>query len=151
MKTRTAPTFILAALFVASVAAANAATAHVGGPDHMIPIGIGLTATAGTLFAGCCLAIRDAIQDAGGRWAVLAGIALGAAVSVITSNPALAAASGIAFAVSELADSHYQACRPNHPTGEHLDGQHYPPTCGGTDPGQRPATPRPARPMGNQP
>lgn len=96
---------VLLAVFVASVALANAATAHLGGPDRMIPIGLGLTATAGTVFAGLCLALRDALQDAGGRWAVLAGIGAGAAVSVITSSPALALASGVAFAASELADA----------------------------------------------
>lgn len=95
----------LLAAFVAAVALANAATAHLGGPDHMVPVGLGLTATAGTVFAGICLALRDGLQDAGGRWAVLAGIVVGAAVSVITSSPALALASGVAFAVSEFADA----------------------------------------------
>lgn len=104
MPTRPTPGLLLAA-FIGSVALANAATAHLGGTDHMIPIGLGLTATAGTLFAGLCLALRDALQDAGGRWLVITGIGAGAITSVITSSPALAAASGIAFAVSELADA----------------------------------------------
>lgn len=105
MRTRPITTTALLAAFVGAVALANAATAHLGGPDHMIPIGLGLTATAGTLFAGACLALRDALQDAGGRCAVLSGIGAGAAVSIITASPALALASGVAFAVSELADA----------------------------------------------
>jgi uncharacterized PurR-regulated membrane protein YhhQ (DUF165 family) len=96
---------LLLGAFVTSIGLANAATSHYGGPDHMISVGLGLQATAGTLFAGACLALRDALQDAGGRAIVLAGIAAGAVVSLVTASPGLAIASGVAFLVSEVGDA----------------------------------------------
>jgi uncharacterized PurR-regulated membrane protein YhhQ (DUF165 family) len=96
---------VLGLLFVAAVALANYATSHTGDAYHLLPIGFGLKATAGTVFAGACLALRDALQDAGGRRAVLLAVAVGAAVSAWTSSPALALASGVAFAASELVDA----------------------------------------------
>lgn len=86
---------------VASVALANWATARY----HFVPVGFGQSATAGTFAAGLCLALRDGLQDVGGRWAVLAAIGAGGIVSVVTSNPALALASGVAFVVSEALDA----------------------------------------------
>jgi uncharacterized PurR-regulated membrane protein YhhQ (DUF165 family) len=96
----------LLSAFIAAVSAANYTTAHLGGPDHMIPVfWFGLAATAGTLFAGACLALRDGLQDAGGRAIVAAGILVGAGISFFTSTPGLALASGIAFGVSEVVDA----------------------------------------------
>jgi queuosine precursor transporter len=99
--TRMARTTVIASALVASVALANYATSRFG----FVPVGFGLAATAGTFAAGACLALRDALQDAGGRWAVAAAILAGALVSVATSSPALALASGAAFLASELADA----------------------------------------------
>jgi uncharacterized PurR-regulated membrane protein YhhQ (DUF165 family) len=88
-----------AAGLTGTILAANAATAHLG----FIPVGFGLTATAGTLAAGLALGLRDIVQDTLGRRAVVALILVGAALSWWVA-PALAVASAVAFLVSELAD-----------------------------------------------
>lgn len=86
--------------YAAAIVAANWLTAHHG----LIPVGFGLTATAGTYAAGAALMLRNTVQDALGRVFVLAAILAGAGLSALTS-PALALASGVAFGVSELADT----------------------------------------------
>lgn len=92
---------VVAALaFVGSIVAANWLTGVYG----LIPVGFGLTATAGTFAAGYTLFARDQLHDLGGRRAVLAGIATGAVLSAVLAAPQLALASASAFAVSELAD-----------------------------------------------
>lgn len=88
------------AAYIAAIVAANWLTNHYG----LIPVGFGLTATAGTYCAGAALMLRNLVQDAAGRKAVVAAIVAGAALSALTS-PALAVASGVAFGVSELADT----------------------------------------------
>ena len=88
------------AAFAACAAAANYLTARYG----LVPVGFGLTATAGTYAAGLALLARDAVHDtAGWRW-VLAAVALGAGLSWLTSSPRLALASALAFTIAELAD-----------------------------------------------
>jgi uncharacterized PurR-regulated membrane protein YhhQ (DUF165 family) len=69
----------------------------------VIPVGFGLMAPAGVVMAGLALAIRDALQERGGRSLALLGVAIGAGLSAFLSGP-LALASGAAFLVSELAD-----------------------------------------------
>lgn len=91
---------IAAALVLGSLIAANWVTTDYG----FIPVGFGFEATAGTLFAGVMLASRDAVQDALGRWAVVAMIILGTAVSFLISAPEIAIASAVAFGVAELLD-----------------------------------------------
>lgn len=92
---------IIAALLVmGALIAANWVTTDYG----FIPVGFGLEATAGTLFAGVMLASRDAVQDALGRWAVVLIIVLGTALSFAISAPAIAIASALAFGFAELAD-----------------------------------------------
>lgn len=86
--------------FVAAIVAANWLTSRYG----FVPVGLGLSATAGTYAAGATFTLRDDVQDrAGLRW-VLAVIAIGCAVSYIVATPALAVASFCAFALAELAD-----------------------------------------------
>lgn len=85
--------------YATSIGAANYLTAHYG----MLPIGFGLTTTAGTLAAGAALLFRDAVQDTLGRAWVLLGIAGGAALTLATS-PVLAIASATAFLAAECAD-----------------------------------------------
>lgn len=97
--TRTKLGSIALAAYIGSIAAANITTAHYG----LIPVGFGLTATAGTYFAGAALMLRNLVQDAFGRRAVIAAILIGALLSALTS-PALALASGSAFLIGELAD-----------------------------------------------
>lgn len=89
-----------AAGFVATVLAANYATTTWG----MVPVGLGLTATAGTYFAGLSFVLRDTVQDTGGRWLVLAAIVAGAALSYAIAAPAIATASAAAFAIAETVD-----------------------------------------------
>lgn len=97
------------AAFVASIPAANWLIGHAGtvcvpqGPC-LIPVGFGLTAPSGVLMVGLALVLRDIIhKDLGAAW-VLGAIAIGAALSAFVAPPALAAASGVAFLASELAD-----------------------------------------------
>lgn len=89
----------LAAIFLACIVAANYVTTEYG----MVWV-FGLTATAGTYFAGATFVVRDSLQDAAGKWAVLGLIAVGAGLSYLVSDPFIALASGVAFAVSEAAD-----------------------------------------------
>jgi queuosine precursor transporter len=86
--------------YAAAIVAANYLTTHYG----LVPVGFGLTATAGIYCAGAALMLRNLVQDQLGRLAVVAAILAGAALSAITS-PALALASGVAFGVSELVDT----------------------------------------------
>lgn len=86
------------AAFLAVIVAANILTTQLG-----IVHWLGITATAGTWVAGFAFVARDAIHDtAGQRW-VLAMIGAGAILSAAIS-PRIALASGVAFALSELAD-----------------------------------------------
>lgn len=87
-------------VFAAAVAAANALTARYG----FIPVGLGLSATAGTYAAGLCLLARDWVHDTAGRTAVLAAISAAGIASAVMAGPRLALASATAFVLSELAD-----------------------------------------------
>ena len=87
------------ALYVLSIVAANVTLAVIG----IVPVGFGLMAPAGVLWAGIALTLRDLVHDALGRWWAVGAIVAGAALSSLIS-PAFAMASGIAFLVSELAD-----------------------------------------------
>lgn len=90
----------LTVAFLATILAANYVTTEYG----LIPVGFGLTATAGTYFAGLMFVLRDSIQDTAGRvWAIVA-IAAGAVLSFAVADPFIALASGVAFGVSEIAD-----------------------------------------------
>ncbi len=97
---RVVAAIVAIAVFAASVAAANALTSRYG----FIPVGLGLSATAGTYAAGFCLLARDWVHDAAGRVAVLAAIGAGGAASAVMAGPRLALASAAAFVLSELAD-----------------------------------------------
>jgi len=86
--------------FLGCILGANYVTSAYG----MVPVGFGLTATAGTYFAGLSFVLRDAVQDtAGKRWALAVTLA-GAVLSLAIAAPAIALASAAAFAVSELTD-----------------------------------------------
>jgi uncharacterized PurR-regulated membrane protein YhhQ (DUF165 family) len=86
-------------LYVLSIVAANATLSLVG----FVPIGFGLVAPAGVLWAGAALTLRDLVQEQLGRRAVLLAIAAGAALSWLVA-PSFALASAVAFCASELAD-----------------------------------------------
>lgn len=91
---------ILFVLFAATVLLANWLIVTFG----LVPVGMGLVAPAGVYAAGLAFVIRDGLHDTGGRRWVLGAIAVGAALSAVVSPPALALASGLAFATSETAD-----------------------------------------------
>lgn len=87
------------AAFVGSVVLANALVEHVG----PVGVGFGLMAPAGVYVAGAAFLLRDVVDRTLGRAAVLGAIAAGAALAALIS-PALAVASAVAFAASELVD-----------------------------------------------
>lgn len=89
-----------AAGLVACIIAANWTTTAYG----MVPVGFGLTATAGTYLAGATFVLRDSLQDAAGKRPTIALIIGGAALSFALADPFIALASGVAFLLSELAD-----------------------------------------------
>jgi uncharacterized PurR-regulated membrane protein YhhQ (DUF165 family) len=91
--------YVYALAFLTCILAANYVTTEYG----MVWV-FGLTATAGTYFAGLPFVLRDSIQDTSGKWAVVALIVTGAALSFLISAPFIALASGVAFLASELAD-----------------------------------------------
>jgi hypothetical protein len=70
----------------------------------IVPIGFGLYAPAGVFFAGLAFTLRDIVQDRLGKAWTIAAIAAGALLSLAISAPFVAAASALAFLVSELAD-----------------------------------------------
>lgn len=96
--TRAATGLALSAGLFAGIVAANYATTRYG----FVPVGFGLSATAGTFAAGVTLALRDGIQDIFGRWAVLVVIVAGTALSFLVADPAIALASAAAFLLAEL-------------------------------------------------
>lgn len=85
--------------FVLTVWAANWLITTYG----IVPVGFGLAAPAGVFAVGVTFTLRDALHELAGRKWVMAAIATGAVLSAFLS-PSLAVASGVAFAVSELAD-----------------------------------------------
>lgn len=106
---------ITATTYIASITLANYLTAHYG----FIPVGFGLTATAGTIAAGLTLGLRDITQDAWGRLGTITLILAGAALSAAVATPALALASGAAFLLSETADmAIYTPLRARAETGD---------------------------------
>lgn len=100
--------WVAAAMFVATVYAANYAVEHWG----LVSVGFGLMAPAGVYFAGLAFTLRDVIHRTLGRHVVLAAILVGAVLSYVLSDGvtlpggvvSLAVASAVAFFVSELAD-----------------------------------------------
>lgn len=87
-------------LYMACIPAANFAITVYG----VVPIGLGLMAPAGVLFAGLAFTFRDLCQESLGKAWTLFAIGFGALLSLAVSDPFVAAASATAFLVSELAD-----------------------------------------------
>ena len=100
---------LLAAAFLGCIPVANWLIGNVGttcvpnGPC-LIPVAPGLMAPSGVLMIGVALALRDVVQERMGRLWVLVLVLAGAVLSLVVSPPALAAASAVAFLLSELAD-----------------------------------------------
>lgn len=95
-------TIALALAYAGTIVAANYAVANFG----PIPVGFGLVAPAGVLFAGLAFTIRDLLHDAAGWRVTVAAIVVGCAVSLATGGPVekIAYAGGAAFLLSELLD-----------------------------------------------
>ena len=91
---------LLALAYLATIVGANWAVTTFG----VVPVGFGLMAPAGVYVAGLAFTLRDLLHEAAGRWVVLGAILAGAVLSLLVASPALAVASGVAFAFSELAD-----------------------------------------------
>ena len=91
---------LIALVYVGSILAANVLTDHLG----LVPIGFGLLVTAGTFTAGATLLARNVGQDVIGRAPIIGLMVIGALLSWWLASPALAAASVIAFSLSESAD-----------------------------------------------
>jgi uncharacterized PurR-regulated membrane protein YhhQ (DUF165 family) len=95
--------------FLACIPLANWMIGHVGtvcipnGPC-LVPVAPGLMAPSGVLTVGAALVLRDVVQRCLGLRAGLLAIALGTLASALIAPGALVIASGVAFALSELAD-----------------------------------------------
>lgn len=89
-----------AACYLATIVGANWAVHRFGA----IPVGFGYLAPAGVYFVSAALILRDAVQYTLGKPVTLAIMAAGVLLSFIVAGPALAVASGAAFAVSETLD-----------------------------------------------
>lgn len=100
---------LLILCYVATIPAANWLIGNVGtvcvpqGPC-LIPVAPGIMAPSGVLMIGAALVLRDLVQRNYGVWASVGCILAGAALSFGVAPPALAAASGAAFLLSEMAD-----------------------------------------------
>lgn len=92
---------VTVAFYVGAIIAANALTARFG----LVPVGFTLNAPAGVFCAGLAVMLRNLVQDALGRRAVVLAILAGAAASSAVAPSSLALASGAAFGISELADT----------------------------------------------
>ncbi|MFF2184605.1 VUT family protein [Streptomyces sp. NPDC058155] len=93
------PAAVLAA-YIATIPAANLLIEHYG----TVPVGPGLVAPAGVYMVGLALVLRDLAREAAGRAAVVAAIAVGAVLSWVLADPALAFASAAAFLLAESLD-----------------------------------------------
>lgn len=101
--------YLAAALFLATIPAANWLIGHVGttcapGGPCLVPVWPGLLAPSGVLMIGVALVLRDAVHERLGARAALVLILAGAALSSVIAPPALVVASVVAFTFSECAD-----------------------------------------------
>jgi uncharacterized PurR-regulated membrane protein YhhQ (DUF165 family) len=89
------------ALYVACVVGANWLAEHVGA----VGVGFGLHAAAAVYVAGPVLVVRDLVQRLAGLRPSLLAVAVGTALSYLVAGPAIATASAVSFAVSEILDA----------------------------------------------
>lgn len=87
-------------IYVALIVTANLLTTRYG----LVPVGLGLSASAGVFAAGATLTVRDVVQVTGGRPYALALIAVGAGISAAFGSGRIALASAAAFLLAELLD-----------------------------------------------
>jgi uncharacterized PurR-regulated membrane protein YhhQ (DUF165 family) len=89
-----------ATAYLGCIVGANAAIEHWG----IIPVGFGLVGPAGVFLVGPVLVLRDYVQYVSGKRVMLALLTTGVAISYLIATPAIATASAVAFALSELVD-----------------------------------------------
>ncbi len=82
----------------------NVGTVCVPAGPCLVPVWPGLMAPSGVLAAGAALVLRDVVQRCLGAGWGLGAVIAGSALSALVAPPALVAASGLAFLLSELAD-----------------------------------------------
>jgi uncharacterized PurR-regulated membrane protein YhhQ (DUF165 family) len=93
----------IGAIFAANWFVANIGEQAVPGGPYTIPVGFGLDAPSGVLWAGLAFTLRDLVQASLGRaWSIVA-IVVGALLSALVA-PAFAVASGSAFLLGEGLD-----------------------------------------------
>lgn len=95
--------------FVATIPVANWLIGNIGttcvpGGPCLLPVGLGLTAPSGVLVVGLALVLRDIVHERFGWKIASTSILVGAVISAFLASPALAAASSLAFLLSEFAD-----------------------------------------------
>lgn len=89
------------ALYIGCVVGANWLAEHVGA----VGVGFGLDAAAAVYVAGPVLVVRDWVQRFAGLRSSLLAVVAGTALSYLAAGPAIATASAVSFAVSELLDA----------------------------------------------
>ncbi|MCX4571587.1 VUT family protein [Streptomyces viridodiastaticus] len=95
------PTLCTLTAYVATIPTANLLVTHL----NTVPAGFGLEAPAGVFTVGLALVLRDVLHEQAGPRTVWAAIGIGTLVSfLLASDPAVAVASAVAFAVAEAAD-----------------------------------------------
>ncbi|MBB2924120.1 VUT family protein [Cellulomonas cellasea] len=104
-----AATGLLVVAFALCIVLANWAILHVGadngtGHPRTIPVGFGLDAPSGVLFAGVLFTLRDILHERVGTGRTLVIIVATAPLTAVTSAPSLALASVVTFLVAEIAD-----------------------------------------------
>lgn len=92
--------YIALVVYIGSVVLANWLTTKYG----LVDVGFGLLTTAGTVAIGGAIMTRDLLQDALGRWVVLAAIVAGALLSWAVAAPFIAVASAVTFLIAETVE-----------------------------------------------
>jgi queuosine precursor transporter len=101
--------FLALACFLGLIPLANWMILHVGSvcpadAPCLVPVAPGLMAPSGVVTVGAALVLRDVVQRClGAAWG-LGAIGVGCLLSILVAPGPLVAASGVAFALSELAD-----------------------------------------------
>lgn len=101
--------YLTAAAFLLTIPLANWMIGNVGttcvpGGPCLVPVWPGILAPSGVLAIGAALVLRDAVHEHLGPRVALALIFAGAVLSTLVAPLELAAASGVAFLFSELAN-----------------------------------------------
>ena len=86
--------------YLSSIVGANWLISRFG----IVPVGFGLMAPAGVFAIGPALVLRDLVQWSLGKTVSLVALAVGGVLSYFVADPAVATASAVAFALSELVD-----------------------------------------------